>query len=100
MPHDIMTRIIGFAHGFMGKAGIAIGAMLATATGGMIEDHAVSLSTVSAVGSVVFAGVWWISSRFTRIDDRLKEIEKSVAKLPCVREREGTPPKDCPGNDA
>lgn len=78
LHHHIMT----------GPTTATLIAMLATATGGLIEDHSIDIKTVSSVGGIVFAGVWAISRRFTRIEDRLDEHERLMRGLRCVRDRE------------
>ena len=79
---------------------------LATAAGNALEDHSISLGTVAAVGGIVLPAAWWLSRKFTQIDDRaegvakqlkstelqftkrLIDIERKIDDLPCVHARE------------
>jgi len=48
----------------------------------MIEDHSVALQVVVPIMLFVSSAVWWMASRFQRIDDRLRSIEQAMAKCP------------------
>lgn len=61
--------------------------MSGTATGELMEGHQVSLPTVASVGMTVFMGAWWLSGRFTRLDDRIVSLEQTVSKLYCVENK-------------
>lgn len=60
-----------------------VGAMFAVEQVVPLEQGSVSL--VVAVSCTTFIGslVWFISSKFQRISDRLDSIEKQLTKLPC-----------------
>ena len=48
----------------------------------LIEDHSVALQVIVPIMLFVSSAVWWMASRFQRIDDRLKDIEKALDKCP------------------
>lgn len=74
---------------------------IGVAVSSALEEHTFSLPTVGSVFIIVFTGVWWLSRKFTQIDDRadtvagqLKEtqavfaaklvaIETKIDALPC-----------------
>ena len=60
---------------------LALVTMAGAAGGELLESHNLSLSTVAAVGMVVFTGTWSLSKRFANIEDRLGSIEKTLATL-------------------
>lgn len=62
-------------------------AMVGTATGSLIEDHAIDVKTVAAVGAMAVPLVWTLSHRLTRIEDRLDSHEKLMRGLRCVRDK-------------
>lgn len=41
----------------------------------LIEDQHISLPTLFAVGAAVFSATWWISNKFTKIDDTLEYLK-------------------------
>ncbi len=55
----------------------------------LIDNHPVSLGTLFAVLSVIVPASWWLSAKFTKIDDRFAAMQNTLDKLPCT---EG----DCP----
>ena len=60
-----------------GIAVVSTGAgMLADAIG---NDTPITLGGALAVGAVIVGGAWYLSSRLTRIDDRLKSIERKCS---------------------
>lgn len=64
-------------------AGITATASLGSGAGDLLEGHSVSLSTMVAVGSVVLPAAWWLSNKFTKIDDSLKVLKEKLDNLPC-----------------
>ena len=60
---------------------LAVLTMASTAGGEPFEAHNMSLSTVAAVGTVVFTCTWALSKRFTNIEDRLATIEKTLTAI-------------------
>lgn len=56
-------------------------AMLGTATGQFIEEHTLRLPTLFAVASVVLPATWWISWKFTKIEDQIQSLKDQVEKL-------------------
>lgn len=76
-------------------AGIVMGA---AAAGQLIEDHAISLPTVCAVGAVVLGGTWWLSHKFAEVEadsaklhEAVLRIETKMNALPCQMQ----PPPKC-----
>lgn len=73
---------------------IVIGATLiagaGTAAGDMLETHSVSLGTVAAVCGVVLPAAWWLSGKFTKLEDgqktakdHLASLDRKIDRLPC-----------------
>jgi hypothetical protein len=67
-----------------GFVGITVGT---ATTVGMLAAASLDGSTISieaAVGVVIFISslVWWMSSKFQRMDDRLSNIERSLENCP------------------
>lgn len=60
--------------------------MIGTATGDLIQNHQMDLKTVCAVGMIVVGGTWTMSRKFTRLEDRLRDVEKEIKILPCQKE--------------
>ena len=58
-------------------------AMAGTAGGDLIQNHTMDLKTVCAVGMIVLGGTWSLSRRFTRLEDRLTNMEGEIKALPC-----------------
>ena len=68
-----------------------------TAAGDLLENHNVSVATVVAVCAVILPAAWWLSGKFTKIEDgqsRLEEgqqsarehlasLDRKVDRLPC-----------------
>lgn len=77
----------------------------------VLETHVLNLPTVVAVVISVASFAWWLSHKFTVIDDQFAEIKRTIAELPCPRvvpkiaETLGVqvlpcdPPKDKPSNE-
>jgi hypothetical protein len=67
------------------KGAVVISSIAAFSTGaGMLadaigNDTPITLGGALAVGAVVVGGAWYLSSRLTKIDDRLKSIEKKCS---------------------
>jgi hypothetical protein len=59
-------------------AGAVIGGVSA---GDALENHGVSLGTVFSVAGIVLPAVWWMSRKFTNLDDRLQSMETKIEKL-------------------
>lgn len=71
----------------------------AAAGGDLIETHTLSIGTVCAVAGIVIPAVWWLSRKFTNIDDkfdeadsrfdsvdtRLREMQETIKSLPCPK---------------
>lgn len=76
-PTIIHNMIRPFAAALIGMAG--------TAGGGLLENHTMDIKTVCAVGSVVLAGAWTISRRFTRLEDRIADVEHAIKVMPCTK---------------
>lgn len=51
----------------------------AAGAGDLIESHQISLATLVAVGSVVLPAAWWLSAKFTKIDDSLDDLKVAAA---------------------
>lgn len=63
---------------------LLVGAAVAGLTvGDAIESHSVSLGTVGAVAGIILPAVWWLSRKFTSLDDRLAGLENKLGDLPC-----------------
>ena len=71
--------------------GIMTGIAFASITLGLLadvlsNDTPITLGGAMAVGGVVVGGVWYLSSRLQRIDDRLKSIERNCVM--CKKDKE------------
>lgn len=60
-------------------------AVLGTAAGSLITESSIDLKTLGAVASVVLPATWYLSRRYTRIEDRLNELEKAIGEMPCTK---------------
>ena len=70
------------------KVGSSTGIAMFAAESMPIEDGKVSV-VVAVTCTVFICGiVWWLASRFQRIDDRLHNIEKRFESLPCDKTQE------------
>ncbi len=54
------------------------------------------IKTVCAVGGIVLGGVWAISRRFTRIEDRLDANTEVLKNLWCLRDHKDDCKEDKP----
>ncbi len=66
-------------------SGASILAMFGTASGELLTEHTLSLPTVVSVGVVVWTGAWYISRQFTKLEDRIDTVEKSLRSMPCTK---------------
>lgn len=71
----------------------------AAAGADLIETHSLSVGTVATVAGIVIPAVWWLSRKFTNIDDRfcetdsrfdsvdtrLREMQETIKSLPCPK---------------
>lgn len=67
------------------------------ASGQLIEDHTLSFPTLLGIAGIVIPATWWLSRKFTAIDDtmtafhsrfksmeeQIKELRKKINGLPC-----------------
>lgn len=73
MTHHLMTSVL-------------LGATTVTGavTGGAIEAHDVSVSTVCAVAGIVVPATWWLSAKLKATDDKLEQLGQVISKLQCM----------------
>lgn len=77
---------------------LAVGTIAVAAAVGpdLIETHYVSVPTLISVVAAIGGGMWWLSHKFTRIDDQIEskfasvqeqlaEIRQTVNNLPCPK---------------
>lgn len=93
MTND-MLHLITTCKGAFAMSGICV----ASITGGMLadvigNDTPITLGGAIAVTATIVGGAWYLSSRLTKIDDRLDNIEKHVSTLPCGENGEDCPKK-------
>lgn len=63
---------------------IATGVAVAgTAAGDLITNHSIDMQTLGAVAAVVLPATWYLSRRYTKIEDRLHEVESAIVHLKC-----------------
>lgn len=58
--------------------------MTATAGSSLVEDHAIDLKTVGAVGAIVLSGTWSLSKRFARIEEKLEGLKELQHRIEVV----------------
>lgn len=66
----------------------------------LIESHQVSVATLVAVGAIVLPAAWWLSAKFTKIDDslddlKIKAMERGLAIEALQRQISGLRCNDC-----
>ena len=64
------------------KVGLATGITMFAAAP-IIDQGRVSVTVAVSCTVFVCGCCWWLSSRFTRIDDRLEKIEHDLKSRPC-----------------
>lgn len=71
------------------RAPIALGLLAAgtSGAGDLLEGAHISITTMAVVGMTVFTTGFWLSKSFTRISDRLDNIEEKIEDLPCKEDR-------------
>jgi hypothetical protein len=81
MTHMIENMVVGL------KVGGMTGATMLAAETVLLEHGRVSV--VVAVSCTVFICgiVWWLASRFQKVDDRLSNMERQLDSLPCDRNK-------------
>ena len=84
----IIELLAGAKLGTVGKATTAatpaFSVVLAQANGMINDGTGISLVFCAAVGG----GCWYLSNRFTRIEDKLEEMQANLKKLPCTTTNE------------
>lgn len=95
MTYD--TNMLHLITTFKGAAAIS-GICMAGITGGILadvisNDTPITLGGAIAVTATIVGGAWYLSSRLTKIDDRLDNIEKHVSTLLCGENGEDCPKK-------
>lgn len=84
---NTMIHLIPTVKGAAVMTAIALGGtftgVLADAIG---EGTPITLGGAMGVGAVVVGGAWYLSSRLTKIEDRLKNIEQTCKVKPCAPE--------------
>lgn len=50
-----------------------------------LETHAVSIPTVVGVVMTVSSFAWWLSHKFTVIDDKFTALQNQINNLPCPK---------------
>ena len=87
-----MMQFIETAKGAVALIGTTVaGTSLGMLADVITQDTPISLGGAIGVAAVVIVGAWYLSSRLTKIDDRLDSIESHVSTLPC-----GEKGEDCP----
>jgi hypothetical protein len=62
-------------------------AVSGTAAGSLVTEHTIDLQTLGAVAAVVLPATWYLSNRYTKIEDRLDELEEKLNTMPCTQAR-------------
>lgn len=65
------------------KVGGSTGLAMLAAESVLLENGKVSLVVAVSCTTFICAIVWWLASRFQRVDDRLSNMERRLDSLPC-----------------
>lgn len=65
------------------KVGGTTGLTMFAAETLLVEDGRVSVAVAVTCTVFICGVVWWLASRFQKVDDRLLRMEERLEKLPC-----------------
>ena len=68
-----------------GLTGLTAGTVVTALAAVSLDGASLSIEVVGGLILTVGGTVWWLSSKFTKLDDRLAAIEKVLSNCPAAR---------------